>query len=111
MIIRRFSPKNRSSISVTFFLRFCQNQKIKNISLQSLSRKYRREVTELGMGCLLQLIKTETDSECLQSTMEAIGSLVCADDDDFAEGTILRKSRFLERIRIEHIEMKNSLNS
>ena len=31
-------------------------------ALKSLSRKYRREVTELGMGCLLQLIKTETDS-------------------------------------------------
>ena len=62
------------------------------------------------MGCLLQLIKTETDSECLQSTMEAIGSLVCADDDDFAEGKS-RFSRFLEEVLMEHIDMKNSLES
>ena len=38
------------------------------------------------MGCLLQLLKSETDAECLTFTIEAIGALVCADDDDFAEG-------------------------
>ena len=38
------------------------------------------------MGNLIELIKTESDGECLSSAIEAICSLVCADEDDFTEG-------------------------
>ena len=55
-------------------------------AIRSLSRKYRREVTDIAMGNLIELIKTESDGECLSSAIEAICSLVCADEDDFTEG-------------------------
>ena len=46
----------------------------------------RSEVTDIAMGNLIELIKTESDTECLATAIEAICSLVCADEEDFEEG-------------------------
>ena len=45
-------------------------------------------MTEIALKNLIELIKTETDAECLSSALESICSLVCADEDDFHEGEI-----------------------
>ena len=55
---------------------------------QALARKYREEVTELALGSLFELIRLETDSECRSNALEAICALVCADEEDFAEGNV-----------------------
>merc|ERR1711990_1046258 len=40
-------------------------------AIKALSRKYRREVTEIALKNLIELIKTETDAECLSSALES----------------------------------------
>jgi len=45
-------------------------------------------VTELALSSLLELIKLETDGECRSNAIEAVCSLICADEEDFQEGNI-----------------------
>ena len=73
-------------------------------AIRSLSRKYRREVTDIAMGNLIELIKTESDGECLSSAIEAICSLVCADEDDFTEGDIpIAKETSIQLAKSNHL--------
>jgi hypothetical protein len=49
--------------------------------LKSMSKKFRREVTEFGLASILELIREENDSECRSLALDSILILVGADDD------------------------------
>lgn len=50
-------------------------------ALKSMSKKFRREVTEFGLASILELIREENDSECRSLALDSILILIGADDD------------------------------
>jgi hypothetical protein len=59
-------------------------------------------VTDIALPSLFELIKLETDTECRWNALEAISSLICADEDDFEEGDtqVAKQTLSYERIKI-----------